>query len=367
MIGDLEQLCLAVGAVTQADVIQLADAVNRRLQALTGAHVVKVYWREEAENGSILNPLTASIASTYSGPDPRPFQVPAEPNGVLSWVFLRGQTLLLAGLKNADRETPQLNQASGEYIEPKYLDVHNSPQLDAIMAVPISVRGQVLGVYSIESMTSERFNPRVLGLLQHIARALSPLLWNADVFNYDLKKTSRAVAKFLDSIRDFVFDPVILEQDVRSGFIARPFREEFTRVEDALCKLMTAKGILARHYTPATHRGLVIDDLIRQVQNSHFSICDITGANSNVIAEVGMVLIAHKPLMVIRMKGDDTPIPFDLGHVPVYHYELSSGDDELRFYDTADRNYRPFGQVLDSFLSRLPPEIGFAAAKKHVP
>jgi len=367
MISDLEQLCLAVGAVSQADVIQLADAVNRRFQALAGAQVVKVYWREEAENGNILNPLTASIANSYAGPEPRPFQVPAEPNGVLSWVFLRGQSLLLTDLKNSDRDAPKFNHASGEYIRPEYLDVHNSPLLDAIMAVPITVRGQIVGVYSVESMTSERFNLRVLGLLRDIARALSPLLWNADVFTYDLKKASRAVAKFLDSIRDFVFDPVILEQDVRSGFIARPFRDEFTRVENALCKLLNGKGVLARHYTPSTHRTLVIDDLIRQVQNSHFSICDITEANPNVIAEVGMVLIAHKPLMLIRRKGDETPIPFDLGHVPVYHYEFGAGDDELRFYDVADRSYQPFSHALDSFLSQLPPEIGFSSAKKHVP
>src|SRR3954454_237608 len=107
MISDLEQLCLAVGAVSQADVIQLADAVNRRFQALAGAQVVKVYWREEAENGNILNPLTASIADSYAGPEPRPFQVPAEPNGVLSWVFLRGQSLLLTDLKNSDRDAPK--------------------------------------------------------------------------------------------------------------------------------------------------------------------------------------------------------------------------------------------------------------------
>jgi hypothetical protein len=80
-----------------------------------------------------------------------------------------------------------------------------------------------------------------------------------------------------------------------------------------------------------------------------------------------LVLIAHKPLMLIRRKGDETPIPFDLGHVPVYHYEFGAGDDELRFYDVADRSYQPFSHALDSFLSQLPPEIGFSSAKKHVP
>src|SRR3954469_15079412 len=88
MIEQLEQLALAVGAIRREDVNQVADEVNRRLLDLVGAQVVKLYWLTEAQDGIILEPL-ASI----SNKEPKPFQVPQEPNGVLSWVYRRKRPL----------------------------------------------------------------------------------------------------------------------------------------------------------------------------------------------------------------------------------------------------------------------------------
>jgi hypothetical protein len=231
------------------------------------------------------------------------------------------------------------------------------------MTVPIVVRGQVHGLYSLESFSSEKFNPRVLNLMEHVARALAPLLWNADVYAYDLANTSRAVSRFLDSIRAFAFDPMALEQDVRSGLVARPFSSEFSGVEELISRALQQRGILARHYEPASGRGLIIDDLMRQLQHSHFMVCDITGANANVMAEVGMALYARKPMLLIRKKGDDSPIPFDLGHHPIYSYEVN-GTNELRVWNAAEGQFQTFDAVLDSFVAELPAETGFAAARR---
>jgi hypothetical protein len=361
MIEELEQLGLAVGAVTLSDAKQVVEAVNRRLVSLVGAQVIKLYWREEAQEGNILQPLAHINSTRY--PDPRPFQVRSDTGGVLSWVFLNASPLWLSRIKSADLNTPMCNQASQRDISAEYLDVRDSPDLDSVMAVPIMVRGQVHGIYSVEAFSSERFNPRILNLLQHIARALAPLLWNADVYAYDLEKTSRAVSRFLDSIRDFAFDPIALEQDVRSGFVARPFLPEFNRVEEVVTHLLQQRGVVARHYEPATGRGLIVDDLMKQLRNSHFSICDITAANANVIAEVGMALFAHKPMLLIRRKGDETAIPFDLGHHPVYPYETTGNRNELRIWNSAEGQFQSFDLILDTFLNGLPAETGFAAAK----
>jgi hypothetical protein len=197
--------------------------------------------------------------------------------------------------------------------------------------------------------------------MQHIARAVAPLLWNADVYAYDVAKTSRAVSRFLDSIRDFAFDPVALEQDVRSGFVARPFSSEFSRIEEMLSRAMRARGVMARHYEPASGRGLIVEDLMKQLRNSHFVVCDITQASASVIAEVGMALFAHKPMLLIRRKDDDTPLPFDLGHHPVYSYDATG--DELRVWNSADGQFQSIDVILDGFIDELPAETGFSAAR----
>jgi hypothetical protein len=92
------------------------------------------------------------------------------------------------------------------------------------------------------------------------------------VYAYDLAKTSRAVFKFLNLTRGFAFDPVWLEQDVWSGFIARPFGQVFARVETLLSELLASKGVRARHSEPIEGRGLIIDEIMRQIRNPHFSI-----------------------------------------------------------------------------------------------
>jgi GAF domain len=361
MLEELEQLSLAVGAVSRTDVERVVDAVNQRLVRLVHAQVAKLYWREEAEEGSILEPLAYVNNTRY--PDPRKFPIGDESNGVLSWVFHQGKPLWLSGLKDSDLDAPILNLATGNEIPPEQLDVRSSPDLDAIITVPILIRGHVHGVYSIEALSAERFNERILDLLRHLTNALAPLLWNADVYSFDLQKTTRAVSKFLYSVRDFTFDPVWLEQDIRSGFVARPFGSEFTRAHEILSELLKSKGVIARHYEPMEGRGLVIDEIMRQVRNSHFCICDITSANANVMAEVGMVMILRKPMMLIRKKGDETPIPFDLGHQQVYHYEVAGG--ELQVWNPAEAQFRPFSPVLDDFINQLPTETGFFSAKRH--
>jgi GAF domain-containing protein len=366
MIEQLEQLSLAVGAIRREDVNQVADAVNRRLLDLVGAQVVKLYWRIEAQDGIILEPV-ASISST--GKEPKPFQVPQEPNGVLSWVYREKRPLWLTRLKsrNLDRDPiPNLACDDGEMVPQERLDVEKSPELDCVMAVPVFERGDVHGVYSVEAFSSEKFNSNLLELIQRIASALSPLLWNADVYSYDLEKSSRAVSKFLTANRNFKFDPILIAQKVKTAFIARPFEDPFPEVEEALCKLLVERGIEGRHYVSTMGRGVVLDDIFQQVENAHFSICDLTRMNINVVAEVVVGHRAHKPLLLIRDGRDTTELPFDLPNLPIHGYYV---DENKKLYvnDPAARNPQSFADILDRFISNLPIETGFHTALNFRP
>jgi hypothetical protein len=356
----LEQLSNAVGIVSAGDVKQVADAVNRRLMGLLGASVVKLYWSERAERGVILAPFT--FVNQTENEDPRPFQLPPEPDGVLSWVFSTGHPLWLEGLGSKDLGQPVRNEASGEMVPPTVLDLRADYRMDSTLCMPLTVRGTVLGVYAVELQTSGRLQPPILGLMQRLGRSLSSLLWNVDVYRYDQERTSRAVQQFLSSIQHFRFDPIFLEEDFRSGFIARPFKPEFADVETRIAKLFSARGIRARAYRPSGRTEYIIDEIQKDIGGSHFCIADVTAENANVMAEVGMMMTMRKHFMLIRRHGDRTPPPFDVSAFPVYEYDVA--DQGLRFWDPGASQFQPFEQCLDSFLDHLPTETGFATAGK---
>jgi hypothetical protein len=360
MIERLEQLSLAVGAVSPNDAKQVVDVVNDRVMGLLNAQVVKLYWREEAQEGFILDPL-AYINSTRHA-NPMPFQISGRPSGVLSWVFHNQRPLWLEGLRSADLTKPIANNAApDEDVPSEYLDMRPNPDMDSMMVVPIKVRGEVRGLYSVELQASGRLSKRILDLLEELVRSLGSLLWNADVYEYDLRKTSDAVAMFLKSVRQFSFDPIWLEQAYRSGFIARPFTADFSRLEEILVDMLQEDGVRARHYQPSAGGAYIIDEIMTQIRNSHFCICDLTGSNPNVMAEVGMMMILRKQMLLLRRKGEDAPVPFDVSQYPIYEYELGN-DRQLRIWNAGENRFQPFDQILNRFIAQLPRDIGFDAA-----
>ena len=106
----------------------------------------------------------------------------------------------------------------------------------------------------------------------------------------------------------------------------------------------------------------MIEDIENQIRTSHFCISDLTGLNPNVMTEVGMMIAFHKNFLLIRRKGDESAIPFDLNQFPLYEYDVVEGDQDLNVWGAADGRPYPFGAVLDRFLANLPAASGFAYA-----
>lgn len=351
MIDILEQLSLAVGPISKTDVKQLVESINRKVMSFLSAQVVKTYWLEEAQDGVLLRPVT--FINTTQAEDPRPFQIRGEPSGILSWVFLNRRPLWLEGLRSKDLGSPVNNEVDGSIVDPDFLDMRGKyAWMNSMMCVPLTVRGDVRGLYSVELQASGRLNKNVLDLLQRIARSLAAMLWNADVYEYDLEKTSRAIQQFLASMSTFAFDPIFLEQRFPSGFIARPFEKSFSEVDEKIVELFRARDVHARRYEPEGGRRFIIDEIMSQIRNSHFGIADITGSNPNVLTEVGMMMSLNKHFMLIRAKGDPAPPPFDISQYPLYEYEL--GTEGLRIWNPTDNKYQSFEQVLDRFIAQLP-------------
>jgi hypothetical protein len=364
MIEQLEQLCLAVGVVQPSDARQVTEAVNRRLKELLNAQIVKLYWKDEAEEGVILKPI-AYINETNS-PDPQRFSFGSQDKGVLQWVFREAQPLWLEDIKAHRQDDSLVNQATKEPIEHDELELSDPPQSDSMLVVPIVERGVVHGLYSAELQSSAQLSVQALALMQRLSRSLAPLLYNADTYEYDIQKTNRAIRHFLDSIQSFVFDRVLLDQNVRTAFVARPYGEQFSAVQERVEGALAAYGVRARHYM-AESQQYVVQEIISQIKNSHFCIADLTGSNSNVLAEVGMMMVLHKKLIVLKRRGDELAVPFDLRQYSIWEYELGRDRNELLVWNAAESRMVPFGDSLQRFISKLPMDTGFFLAEEWVP
>jgi hypothetical protein len=360
MIDMLEQLSNAVGVIARADVKRVADEINRRVMDLLGANMVKLYWVQEAENGIILTPFT--FINETSNPDPRPFQVPQEHPGVLSWVFYNRKPVWFESLSTKDLTQPIKNEWDGTMIDPDLLDINPRYVMDSVACIPLTVRGEIRGLYAVELHSSGRIRSPFIALMERLGRSLSSMLWNADVYEFDQQKTSGAVQQFINGIRRFVFDPIFLEEHYRAGFVSRPFQETFAEVEARLAKLLESKHIRARSYRPSGGREYIIDDIQKEIRSSHFCVADVTGTSPNVMIEVGMMMTLGKHFLLLRRHGESAPRPFNISHLPVHEYDLGGEDTGLRIWDHSKSRFQPMDHVLDSFIRQLPAESGFSSA-----
>jgi predicted nucleotide-binding protein len=360
MIEQLEQLCFAVGNVREADARSVVDVVNRRLCDLLNAEIAKLYWREEAQEGVILRPI--SYVNRGKAPEPQQFPVQAESRGVLERVFTEGQPLWLDNLRRDCHEQEITNHATKRDIPVESLNLADPPQSDAMVVVPIRERGVVFGIYSVELQSSELLSERVVHLMQQLGRALGSLLYNVDMYEYDVRKSGQAIAQFIESMRGFAFPKVLIAQNWRTAFVARPYAAEFGQVQTAIERSLAAFGVRARHYIPDSQQ-YVVEEIIDQIENAHFCVADLTGNNSNVIAEIGMMMVLRKRPLLLKRQHDEATIPFDLRQFNIWEYELG-GEGDLLVRRASEGRMVPFGEVLEPFLGELPGDTGFKHAAK---
>ncbi|HEX2064019.1 MAG TPA: GAF domain-containing protein [Acidimicrobiales bacterium] len=361
MLEQLEQLANAVEAVSIADARRLAEEVNQKIVALVNAPVGKLYWRESpAEDGSILNPI-AWVNKTQLE-NPRPFQVTEGTTGILPWVFRSRHSLWLEELRSKDLTAPVSNELGGPKVPPEHLDMRGLVEIDSMVTVPIRVSGHTLGVYSVELPQSGRFNASLITLIERLSRSVGLILWNAYSRAFNEEKTSRAITSFLNVVRTFPLQDLMIQEGERSGFIARRFEEAFSEVERLLTRALESKGIQAKHYRPTHGQPYVLDDIVQSINQSQFCVADITGLNPNVLVEVGMMIILRKNILLLRERGDDSPRPFDLNQFPCYDYRVEEGN-RLLIWNEAEHRFEPVDDALEKFMQQIAQEHGSSSRR----
>jgi molecular chaperone HtpG len=100
---------------------------------------------------------------------------------------------------------------------------------------------------------------------------------------------------------------------VRTACFARPYRPEFAEIEDAIKRVFRREmGVRLETVVEKPEDLVVWQNIQAKIRNSHFLVADITGANPNVLIEVGYAMGAGKPVVLIQRQDDDTRVPFDV-------------------------------------------------------
>jgi hypothetical protein len=147
----------------------------------------------------------------------------------------------------------------------------------------------------------------------------------------------------------------LIETTSRLCFVMMPFGKRFDEVYRMLISpAVTGNGMTTLRADEIAGSGFIIEQIRTAIQQSRLCIADLTGANPNVLYEVGYTQAAGKPLVLLAEEGSQ--LPFDIAHVRVIFYgsDLEAAQSLLR---------RAISVVLSS--SRLQEAIRLLELKQY--
>ena len=107
-----------------------------------------------------------------------------------------------------------------------------------------------------------------------------------------------------------------------SIFVIMPFAEAFADVwAGAIQRATRAAGFEPIRVDMINRSSDITDDIIDAISNCHAAIVDVTGANANVMFELGYALAKEKPQVIISQSTDF--LPFDIRNLRTVVYQDS--------------------------------------------
>jgi hypothetical protein len=168
-------------------------------------------------------------------------------------------------------------------------------------------------VYQIEARI---FGSRVTLHLDgvHVASATLPSSWHR----------AQQVGVWCMSTGQIKISNFLVESAKPRAFVVMQFSEAYDQVYSEVirevCKGYRVEVVRADEMCGP---GVIISDIVEQIETSSLIIADVTPQNTNVYFEVGYALALNKPIVLLARRG--TQIPFDLAAFRVLFYEDSIG------------------------------------------
>lgn len=111
----------------------------------------------------------------------------------------------------------------------------------------------------------------------------------------------------------------LIESTSHLCFIMMPFSEKFDDVYRLLISpAVERSGLFGLRADEMSGTGFIVEQIRTAIQQSRLCIADITGANPNVMWEIGFASSSKKPLILIA--ESPSRLPFDIAHQRVLIY-----------------------------------------------
>lgn len=380
ILKEFKRLSMAVDFLTEDQATDIIGTVTRKVMEYMGAYTVDVLWRKEKIRDGIYLRALWSESKSRRGSAKGHFVNP-ESHGIWSKVYREHKPVWIEGIQSKECERsitaggtdenleeryirltdPIKNQIGGRSIEPSDLEFYEDT--DTIIAIPISYRDTIWGVYSIQlDKFQKKVEDKAFKEISDLVYEMAHLMWKSDVQKQYIDDTKRAITNFQDAI---VTPPVTITLNrERKGFIARPFvGEDFQYVEDYINEYLHVKGIHVDHYSYSPGGGIIIENLMEKIKQAHFGIADITENRPNSLLELGMMMILDKKFIILKRKDDDKEVPFDISAYQYYRYEKEGV--KFVFFEPGNNNPLNIDDIFDSFIRILEQNKNFIEAKPY--
>ncbi len=120
------------------------------------------------------------------------------------------------------------------------------------------------------------------------------------------------------------------QDDSQTAFVMMPFAAEFddvySTVKDSIASVDDSLHVIRLDEVRAA--GSITQDLVEMIRESTLCVADVTGANPNVMWEVGFAAALGKPVIAITQQNG--VLPFDIKDVRTLKYDRNSLAKTLR-------------------------------------
>jgi hypothetical protein len=347
------RLAKSVDNISEEQTKQIISTVLDKLKAEVRAIIVDVWTREPGRDGiDILVPYLRR--SDPQVPGPQHIALAERATGLLVWVAETRNPVWLDDIPA--QATSGVNRLTGQTIEDRHFNLYDGTR--AFAAVPMQYRGQ-FAILTVEVSVPSLLKSFHIDLLKALAEPTGILIWKSGVAEAIRKHTNEAIQEFRDASGGLA--PTL--NPYRTGFIARPFDRKFDYISNAIEALFKKKRIRATTYRSVAGSALVVSEMLFQINSAHFGIADITSLNSNVLFEIGAMIAVNKPLVIMRGKSDEAPLPFDIAGYECYRYAIAN--DKILILDATSQI--PLEEFVGDFISqRLVMDRTFRDAKEYV-
>ena len=159
--------------------------------------------------------------------------------GIFSWVISNNKPAFIRDWESDDSEFKQIT-----------IHVGDTPQTKALIAVPVTYRGRVLGVISVQSYTSNKFDDGHLNILVTFAGQVAIAIANAQLF----EEVERSRDEFERRVTERTHDLALQRDELHT--MMESLRNANREKEDLLMKLKQQTSKLERQTTELERQTL---------------------------------------------------------------------------------------------------------------